>query len=203
MSLKSVTRMLASLAFLASTSAFAAPMSLTVDVAGIQSHGFLLEDPDNTVLNYNVGANSTITSVNYSINLTAFSPSWLADIGLLFTDSNVFNGVIWTPGFGDTGPGTASYSGTLDLVAEGLDFAVGADGILRLEFYEDWDDLAGADGQWNFGTISFNYETLDDTGPGPSPVPEPATALLFAGGLGLIGYGRRRRNAPQKGTSIH
>jgi len=202
MSLKSITKMLASLSFFACASAFAAPLTLTVDVAGIESYGFQ-GDPENTVLNYNIGANSTVTSVNYSFNITAFDPSWLAELGLLFTNSAVSDGVIWTPGFEDTDAGNATYSGTLDLVADGLDFVVGADGILRLEFFEDWDDFAGPDGQWNFGTISFNYDTLDDTGPGPSPVPEPATALLLAGGLGLIGYGRRRRNAPKAGTSIH
>jgi hypothetical protein len=44
MSLKSMTKMLAGLSFFACTSVFAAPMTLTVDVTGIQSHGFFLED---------------------------------------------------------------------------------------------------------------------------------------------------------------
>jgi hypothetical protein len=50
--------------------------------------------------------------------------------------------------------------------------AVGADGILRLEFY-DYDDVAGADGQWNFGTVAFDVQQAPSV-PGTN-VPEPAS----------------------------
>jgi hypothetical protein len=151
---------------------------------------------DNTVLTYNVGANSVITGISYNVNLTAFSPSWLAELALLFTGSDEFGeGVYFTPGFDDLNSGTGSYSDSADLVALGLSFAVGADGILRLEFAEDYDDFAGADGQWNFGTLTFEIDGYVPPGdPGtPGEVPEPASALLMAAGLGMLGYGRRRR----------
>ena len=79
--------------------------------------------------------------------------------------------------------------GSIDLAPQHLDFRVGADGFLRLEFFEDWDDIAGVDGAWDFGTITFNAEQA------PTAVPEPATSLLFGAGLALPGYaGRRRRS---------
>ncbi|TQK10441.1 PEP-CTERM sorting domain-containing protein [Herbaspirillum sp. SJZ107] len=197
MKLSSVAKALASLSFFACTSLFAAP--LTVDIAGVQSNGEL-GDPGNTVLTYNVGANATITAVSYSVNVTAFTPSWLSEIGLAFTDSDFFEGVIFNPGAGDEFPGTATYSDSADLTALGLSFNVGADGILRLEFYEDFDDLSGTDGRWNFGTITFNVEggtVLPPVDPGTpgGEVPEPASALLIGAGLAALGY--RRRAAKQ------
>lgn len=195
MKLSTVTKMLASLSFFACTSLFAAP--LTVNVAGVQSIGEFGE-AGNTVLTYNVGANSTITNVTYSFNLTAFNPSYLSEIGLAFTDSDVTQGVLLNPGFGVAAPGTGTYSDTIDLVLEDLVFSVGADGILRLEFYEDFDDGGvNPDGIWNSGTITFEidgYEPPVDPGT-PGQVPEPATALLMAAGLGMLGYGRRRKAA--------
>jgi hypothetical protein len=146
------------------------------------------------VYEINVGANATIISVTYNVNLTAPSPSWLSDFGLAFTNSGVSDGVLLTPGFDDDGPGTGTYSDMLDLVAEGLSFTVDADGILRLEFYENFDDVAGVDGIWNFGTITFNTDADVPTVPG-TDVPEPATGMLMGAGLALMGYtARRRRN---------
>ncbi|RZJ84204.1 MAG: PEP-CTERM sorting domain-containing protein [Massilia sp.] len=199
MKLSSVAKAIASLSFLACTSLFAAP--LVVDVTGVQSVGEI-GDPGNTVMNINVGANATITAISYSVNLTAFDPSWLSEIGLAFTDSDGLEGVVFNPGFDDENPGTATYADSADLTALGLSFSVGADGILRLEFYEDFDDAqVNPDGRWNFGTITFNVEggtVLPPVDPGTpgGEVPEPASALLIGAGLAALGY-RRRRAAKQ------
>jgi hypothetical protein len=196
MSLSSLNKLLVSLSFFACTSLYAAP--ITIDVAGVQSYGEI-GDPGNTVLTFDVGANATVTSIDYSFNLTAIDPSWLAEIGLAFTNSKGTEGVNFNPGTGDIFPGTDTYTGSAILSDFGLSFKVGNDGILRLEFYEDYDDFGGPDGTWNFGSITFGIE------PEAVAVPEPSTALLLGAGMMLIGYGRRQRNTPSKNSqaTIH
>lgn len=193
MSLSSLNKMLASLSFFACTSLFAAP--IVIDVTGVQSIGNF-GDARNTVMTYDVGANATITNVSYSFNVTAFSPSWLSEIGFALSDSAVTEGVLFTPGVGNDDPGTATYAGNITLSDSGLDFNVGADGLLRVEFYEDFDDSSvNPDGRWNFGNITIAYEP--DIAPPAADVPEPATALLMGTGAMMMGYGRRRRAAPK------
>lgn len=193
MKITTFKKLLVSLSLLASSSLFAAP--ITFDVTGIQSHG-LYGDADNTVVLLDVGANSVITSIAYDFTLTAYTPSWLADMVVGFENSKQTDGVFFTPGIAEWFPGTMSYSGFADLVELGLAFEVGVDGILRLEFFEDWDDLLGVDGQWDFGTITFGIETVDVEEPGE--VPEPSTTLLIGAGLALLGYTGRRRAAGKR-----
>lgn len=188
------SKLLASLSFFACASLSAAPMTLDVNVAGIQSYGEV-DDPQNAVLNFNVGANSLITSVTFDVNITAFFPSYLSEIGLLFEASDT-NGSLSLFPADDQSSGTGAYAGFFDLAdIDGVDrrFNVGSDGILRLQFFDDFNDLDGADGQWNFGTITFGYDTVDVEEPGE--VPEPATTLLMGAGLAMLGYTARRRTA--------
>jgi len=196
MSLHSLNKLLAGLSFFACSSLFAAP--LTFDVAGVQSYG-ARGNPDNAVFAFNVGANATITSVSYNVNVTAYSPSWLSELGMALSDSGETVGVLLTPGFGDDFSGTAMYSDLQDLVAQNLVFSVGADGILRLEFYEDFSDELFPDGIWNFGTVTVNFAG-DAVDPGTG-VPEPASALLIGAGLALMGYRGRRRRAGTKAAA--
>ncbi|WP_137171615.1 PEP-CTERM sorting domain-containing protein [Massilia sp. HP4] len=189
MSLNSLKKLFAGLSLLACSSVFAAPV--TIDVGGIQSGG-QFGDSRNTVYSYNVGAGATILSVNYSFNVTAYSPSWLSEIGFAISDSSVTEGVLFTPGFLSDFGGTASYSDNVILADEGLGFNVGADGLLRVEFYDDFNDSAvNPDSIWNFGTITITYSP--DIDPPTTDVPEPATALLMGAGIMMMGYGRRRR----------
>ena len=189
MSLRSLSKLLVSLSLVACTSAFAAP--LVVNVAGAESYGEV-GDAGNTVFNFNVGAGVTITGISYSVNVTAFSPSWMSEIALNFTDSDQVEGVAFTPAFDTDAPGTGTYSDSANLVDLGLSFQVGADGLLRLEFFETFDDFDGADGIWNFGTITFFTDAVD-VPPPTGDVPEPATGMLMGAGLALMGYTARRR----------
>lgn len=195
MSLNVLKKMIVSSILLASTSLHAAQM--TVDINGIDSYGSF-RSPDNAVLNYNIGANSYITGVTYSVNITAYSPSWLSEMGFAFTNSKVTDGVLLTPAFIYDDPGTGTFSSALNLVLQNLDFYVGADGILRLEFYEEFNDSSvSPDGRWNFGSITFEY-----TPEVVNAVPEPATALLLGGGAMLMGFISRRRRSDAKTPAL-
>lgn len=196
MSLTVLKKLFAASLFCVSTSLFAA--QITVDIGNVDSVGEI-GNPGNSVINQFIGANSYLTGISFNVNVTAYRPSWLDEMGLSITNSKGTEGIFFYPGIGDIFAGTSTYSGSADLVALGLDFFVGNDGILRLEFFEDFDDFGvNPDGRWNSGTITFEYTPQEVAG----EVPEPATALLLGGGAMLMGFAGRRRRAATPSEAV-
>ncbi len=185
--LKCVRALMFFVAMAAGGAVAAAEQHQMVNVAGIQSYD-LQGEPGNTVIELNLGALSQVTSIAWNFNITAYDPSWLADMEVHFSSSAGADGVVFAPS--DTwDSGTEHHEGSADLVDLGLDFKVGADGKLRLEFSENYKDLGPgeADGQWDSGNFTVGYV---------SAVPEPSSYALLLLGLVAIGaVARRRQNS--------
>ena len=172
----------AAAAAMATAPAHAAPAQVTLDVSGIFSNDEL-GAAINELRSIGFAVGARITGIAWDVDLFADSPSWLSEISVdLSSDGGV--GLSLSPGIGDNFSGTGSYFGAADLVALGLDFAIGASGQLKFEFFETFVDFPGDwDGLWERGTLTVTY------------VPEPASFGLAA--LALLGAGAasRRRKA--------
>ncbi len=142
----------------------------------------------NTVLSFNVGAGASVVGLGWDVNITAIAPSWLAEMAVGFRNTDNTGGVNLSVGVNDSMPGTASYSsgGILDLIGLGLSFTANANGLVRVEFYESFNDPeVNPDGIWNSGSLTLRVV----------PVPEPATYGMMALGLLAVGGMVRRRKA--------
>tara|TARA_R110002096_G_scaffold344921_2_gene537951 strand:+ start:219715 stop:220314 length:600 start_codon:yes stop_codon:yes gene_type:complete len=160
--------------------------TITVDLSGVETWD-AYASALNSVMNINIGAGSHVVGIGWDVNQTSFGASWLSEMSVAFENSAQDTGVFLTTS-GTGAPGTSesnSSGGILDLtiLATPLDFFVDGDGLLRLEFFEGFDDVTGAaDGIFNSGSsVQVQYIAV------------PAPGALAMLGLGGIVAGRRRR----------
>lgn len=151
---------------------------IVIDVGGAQSIN-LQGEAGNTVWLIDIGANTVLNSLDWTVNLNAFAPSSLSEMQVSFGSSSGLDLITFAPGAADSVSGAGSYSGTVDLRA--LSLSAGADGKLRVEFSEGYKDFATgvAEGQWVSGHLTFDVTA--------AAVPEPTSAAMALLGLGFIG----------------
>lgn len=164
------------------------------NVTGIASHdgpgaaGNTVVDLDlAAALGYASGTSITLTSVGWDVTLTAFGASWISEITVGFGDS-LGNGFInLRPGAGTDAPGTSlpfASGGQVQFDSIPLPDIILADGVLRMSFFEGFDDVLGVDdGLWESGFL--NLGTFEPA------VPAPGAAAVL-GLAGLAGLRRRR-----------
>jgi len=148
-------------------------------------------DPDNDVLIIDAaaalglasGSSVDINGVGWDLEITANGASWLSETNFFMADANNLldpNAINLTPGEGFDTPGTMSFSSGGVLKLEPENILTLSTGMLYLEIYESFDDVANAIDNGVLGTITIQ-----------SSVPAPgALAVLGFGGLAAS---RRRR----------
>ncbi|MFG6416948.1 PEP-CTERM sorting domain-containing protein [Roseateles sp. DC23W] len=179
---KQLHRLAATAAFvLATLGAQAAPV--VVDVSGAQSIN-LLGEAGNTVWLIDIGAHSRLNGLDWNVTLEAFAPSLLSEMQVSFGSASGLDLLTLAPDIADGLSGAGRYAGSQDLAPLGV--TVGADGLLRIEFSDEFKDFAvgTAEGHWLNGTLTFDVTA--------AAVPEPASAALVALGVGVVGWQLRR-----------
>lgn len=164
------------------------------DVTGIESvDGFgsagntVIEFDLAAALGYASGTPLIMNGIGWDVTITAgldsSGASWLSELTVYF-DDNVApdgSGLHLSPGAGNDFPGqlTTSEPG-VKLADVGIPDIPLPNGVLRMEFYEGFDDEAGIDGLWKQGFLAIQVQ-----------VPTPASAAVL--GLGGLAMTRRRR----------
>jgi hypothetical protein len=181
--LKLARALMLSVAMAVAGVAGAAEQYQVVDVAGIASYD-LQGAADNTVIELNLGALSRVTSIGWNVDISAYAPSWLADMEVHVTSTSG-EGVVFTPS-ATMAAGTEHQQGYSKLDDLGLAFRVDSDGKLHLEFSESFKDLnsGAADARWDAGSFTIGYV---------SAVPEPSLYAMMMLGLLTVGAVARRQ----------
>lgn len=174
---------------LAATAALAEGEQFTVDLTGVESWD-AVGSANNTVLlvdvaaalGYASGTGMSMTGIGWDVSITPQGASWASEARMYFDDNIAPDGYgLFLSPFGGTNYPETSYSPVIKLADYAIPDIELADGILRIEFYESFDDVAGEiDGIWG-GSITIQAQVI----------PAPAAAAVF-GLAGLVGSRRRR-----------
>ncbi len=130
--------------------------------------------PGEPVISLNIGPNAVVTGFGFDTTQTAFDPSWLSEMAIVFYSSAGAQFFV-TPGVGidmPGGPTVFSSNGVIDLTDSTPipNLTVGPDGILRLGLCETFNDAAVViDGTFSVPstmTVACN-NCVDPTGPPP------------------------------------
>jgi len=153
-----------------------------------------LGSPNNVVLTYDVAASAgfptgtpiNLLTLSFDVNIETLDESWLSEARMLFRSSS--NAQLFS--FAPSGTGAASqrpsvgienfFGGPLSLAGLPPASRFLSDGMIRIEFFESFDDAANTiDAFFRSGSVSFTV------------IPTPGAAALL--GLGALAAGRRRR----------
>lgn len=167
----------------------AATLVTNVNITGIDSWD-PKGAPGNPVLHVNFPPATIITGIGWNVTQTAYAPSWLSEMAIQFADTAHTQSFNLTPGAGSNFSGQASFSsgGVIALGTLGIPNLLLANGILRLEFHDTFDDFPGAaDGVWSGTVLTTGDLTSMLT---IAYIPAPSAAAAF----GLLAFARRRRS---------
>ena len=135
------------------------------DVSGINSWDSYGSANNETYTNGDGGTGAEFTGIGWDVTIATVGGSWLSEARIYFDGSDLDgSGLFLTPGSSMSTPGTATFSsgGPIDLTDNGIpNIPILADGLLHMEFYEGYDDAAGAiDATWTAGTLTLLYDKI-------------------------------------------
>lgn len=165
-----MTRCLFTLLALATPATALAQQELMIDISNRASWD-LIDDPDNVVFTVPLAPGARVIGIGYDVTLETVGFSYLSDATILAEATDFSGGVFVTPGVEDnfpslfTGPQDYTTDGLIDLVALDLDFTVAADGLLRVQFYETFDDAEDEiDANW-LADSTLTVQWVPEPGP--------------------------------------
>jgi len=156
------------LAFGTSASAQSLP---PLNITGTPSMGSL-GDPANAQIIIPWTPGQTITGLQWNVTLTTAGSSWLSEVSLMIRNPTNTSSYIFQPGAGDNFSGTMSYASTGIQPITPVTFGA-SDTALVLEFFDTFDDVAGADAIWAGGFRGESFITIHY-------IPAPGACVLMA-----------------------
>ncbi|GAB4186500.1 MAG: hypothetical protein Tsb002_11000 [Wenzhouxiangellaceae bacterium] len=183
------------------------------DVSAIESVD-VLDDSDNFQIDLHVGPGNTVTGIAWDVMISTIGASWLSEASIQISDTTGSadpNALVLAPGSGQDLPGMETFSsnGVVVLADNGAnDIVVGNDGLLRLQFFESFDDVPDTtDAIWdNSATpvvcgglflqctdqINCMWGVVDLEAPALIPTLNPFGLVLLIAGLWLLALFRRQ-----------